>query len=205
MPKLTTKQQRILNFIETYIESNGQSPSLFEIKQFLGVKALSTVHQHIRALEQKGYLQKDTGAARGINYVMNAGRFIGEFIRVPMVGTITAGSPIEAVEEVEEYIPVYGLLDTHNPYALRVRGDSMIDAHVLDGDIIVVEKISVANNGDMVVALNENNEATLKKFYDEGERIRLQPANQKYEPIYYPKGQVQIQGRVLTTIRQHLL
>jgi repressor LexA len=206
MQKLTAKQQRILNFIETYIESNGQSPSLFDIQKFLGVKSLSTVHQHIRALENKGYLQRDTHSTRGINYVMNAGKHIGEFIRIPMVGTIIAGYPIDAVEEVDEYIMLpsnqLGNANQHQFFALKVKGDSMVDSFVTEDDLVVAVKTTSVRDGDMVVAINPDGEATLKHFYDEGERVRLQPANEKYQPIYYPKGGVEIQGKVVQLIRK---
>lgn len=207
MQRLTTKQQQILHFIENYIEEKQQSPSLFEIKNYLGVSALSTVHQHIKSLEVKGYLQKDNNSTRGINYIMNAGKFIGEFIRVPMVGTIIAGNPIDAVEQVEEYIslPAAQLksANMHQFYALKVKGDSMIDSYIKEGDIVVVLKTSVVRNGDMVVALNPEGEATLKHFYDEGKKVRLQPANPHYQPIIYAKGQVQIQGKVVQVIRRY--
>jgi repressor LexA len=206
MQKLTAKQQRILNFIETYIESNEQSPSLFDIQKFLGVKSLSTVHQHIRALENKGYLQRDTHSTRGINYVMNAGKHIGEFIRIPMVGTIIAGYPIDAVEEVDEYIMLpsnqLGNANQHQFFALKVKGDSMVDSFVTEDDLVVAVKTTSVRDGDMVVAINPDGEATLKYFYDEGERVRLQPANENYQPIYYPKGGVEIQGKVVQLIRK---
>lgn len=206
MQRLTAKQQQILNFIEQYIEVKNESPSLFEIKNYLGVSALSTVHQHIKALEAKGYLQKDSNSTRGINYIMNAGKFIGEFIRIPMVGTIIAGYPIDAVEQVEEYITVTAKelhsANMHQFYALRVKGDSMIDSYIKEGDIVIIQKTSSVHDGEMVVALNPEGEATLKHFYDEGPRVRLQPANPNYQPIYYPKGQVQIQGKVVQVIRR---
>jgi repressor LexA len=203
MPNLTTKQQRILDFIETYIDQNGNSPSLFDIQKFLGVRALSTVHQHIRSLEAKGLLSRDRNSARGINYIMNAGRFIGELIRVPMVGTIIAGYPIEAVEEVEFYLqlPSTTLQKNVEYYALKVKGDSMIDSYIMEGDLVVVEKRSTPKRGEMVVALTGNGDATLKHFYDEGAQVRLQPANPRYQPLIYPKGEVQVQGVVVKVIR----
>jgi repressor LexA len=197
-----------LDFIETYIDSNGSSPSLFDIKQFLGVNALSTVHQHIKALETKGYLQKDNNSARGINYVMNAGKYIGEFIRVPMVGTIIAGYPIDAVEDVEEYItmPSNQLRsgNMHEFFALRVKGDSMIESYIKEGDIVIAQKTTAPRDGDMVVALNGDGEATLKHFYDEGQQIRLQPANANYKPMFYKKGELQIQGKVIQVVRKYV-
>lgn len=206
MRELTAKQQRILDFIETYIDSNQKSPTLFDIQKFLGVKALSTVHQHIKALETKGFLQRDANSNRGINYVMNAGKFIGQFIRVPMVGTIVAGYPIQAVEDVSEYLqlPAGQLRQDEKYFALKVRGDSMIDSYVAEDDIVVVMETNRARNGEMVVALNADGEATLKYFYDEGARVRLQPANPQYKPIYLRKSEVQIQGRVVQVIRKYL-
>lgn len=210
MKQLTSKQERILNFIETYIDANGQSPSLFDIKQFLGVQALSTVHQHIKALEQKGYLQKDSHSSRGITYIMNAGKFIGEFIRIPMVGTIIAGFPIDAVQEIIDYIDVRVTSKNQRKftadkkfYALEVRGDSMIDSFIKEGDTVIVEQTTAAKPGDMVVALTRNSEATLKHYYPEGDRVRLQPANPNYPPLYFAKGEVEIQGRVVQVVREY--
>ncbi len=211
MKQLTGKQQRVLDFIETYISSNDESPTLFEIKKFLGVKALSTVHQHLRALEDKGYLSRDTNTERGINYVMNAGKFIGEFIKIPMVGTIVAGYPIEAVEEISEYIqvPAGDLKSTQDYIALRVKGDSMIESFILEGDVVIAEKTSAVRDGDMVVALVDNSEATLKYFYKEKSKdekkhkIKLQPANKNYEPFIYNPGEVEVQGRVVKVVRDY--
>lgn len=203
MKALTIKQQRILNFIESYIDSNEESPTLFDIQKFLGVKALSTVHQHIKALEAKGYLQRDANSNRGINYVMNAGKFIGQFIRIPMVGTIIAGYPIDAVQEITEYltIPNGDLAAGHKYFALRVKGDSMIDSYIAEGDIVVAIETTAVRDGEMVVALNTEGEATLKYYFDEGKQVRLQPANEKYKPIIYRKGEIQIQGKVVKVIR----
>ncbi len=205
MKKLTAKQQRILDFVETYIDSNQESPTLFNIQSFLGVKALSTVHQHIKALETKGYLERDANSNRGINYVMNAGKFIGQFIRIPMVGTIIAGYPIEAVEDVSEYIqlPARDFSTLEQYFALKVKGDSMIDSYIAEGDVIVALKTAQVRDGDMVVALNRDGEATLKYFFTEGKKIRLQPANPKYSPIILPKGDVLIQGKVVKVIRNY--
>lgn len=203
MKGTTVKQQRILDFVETYIESNGESPSLFDIQKFLGVKALSTVHQHIKSLESKGLLSRDANSARGINYVMNAGKYIGEFIRIPMVGTIIAGYPIEAVEDIDQYfqVPAGSLPKDGEYFALKVKGDSMIDLYIAEGDIVIVRKTSQVHNGEPVVGLDPNGNATLKLFYDEGDRIRLQPANPKYEPLYFNKGELQIQGKVVQVMR----
>lgn len=203
---LTIKQQKVLDFIETYIDSNNDSPTLFEIQKFLGVKALSTVHQYIKSLEQKGYLQKDANAARGINYIMNAGRYIGQFIRIPMVGTIVAGYPLEAVEEISEYLtfPSSSFSETKEYFALKVKGDSMVDSYIMEDDLVIVEKTHLVSDGDLVVALVDGGNATLKHFFKHADnQIRLQPANQKYKPFIYPVGEVEIQGKVVQIIRKY--
>jgi len=206
MSNLTTKQRHILQYIDEFIENNGDSPSLFEIQKFMGVKSLSTVHQYIKAIEEKGYLQKDSTAARGITYIMNAGKYIGQMIKIPMVGTIIAGYPIDAIEQISEYIkvPLDLKLDRNlDYYALKVRGDSMKDSYIAEGDIVIVLKTTIVKNGEMVVALTKNGEATLKHFYLEGDMIRLQPANIEYKSILIPKGDLQIQGKVIQVLRYY--
>lgn len=201
-PVLYPQQKKVLKFIEEYIASNGYAPTLTEIKDHLGVKALSTVHEHLIKLEDKGFLERDDGH-RNIRLKIKRGEYAGTLINVPMVGVITAGEPIDAIEEPEKEgvpLPEY-LVGNKQVYCLKVRGDSMIESLVSDGDIVVCEKVDFVNNGDMVVALLDDNTATLKKFYKEKNYVRLQPANPKYEPITVKN--VTIQGRVIAIFRKY--
>ncbi len=201
-PVLYPKQRKILHFIEEYISDNGFAPTLTEIKRFMGVKALSTVHEHLIKLEEKGFLERDDDN-RGINLRLKNGPFAGTFINVPLVGTIAAGQPIDAFEVPEKImVPIpKELVGNKHVYCLKVNGDSMIEELIKDGDIVVCEKVNHANRGDTVVALLEDNTATLKKFYPEASYIRLQPANPNYQPLKVRS--VTIQGRVVAIYRKY--
>jgi len=169
LPPLYPRQKKVLNFIEKYIEENGRTPTLSEIRDYLGVKSLSTVHWHLIQLERKGYIKRDR-ESKGIDLVITVGRFAGAVINIPLIGYITAGYPIDAIEHGEEVIPVpEQLIGKRNPdqlFCLSVRGESMIDSYVLDGDMVICEKIAgPPNNGDLVVALLDDGTATLKKIY----------------------------------------
>ncbi len=196
---LTSKQKKLLHFIEEYISSYGQSPDLFQIKDFLGLETLGSVHKHMSALELGGHLRRDS-AGKGLQYALAEGKFSGQFIKVPMVGTITAGQPIDAIELVEEYLEL-PLPAGREYFALKVRGDSMQDMFIEDGDTVVIAKGLQAQRGDVVVALNRENQATLKQFFMEADgRIRLQPANAAYAPMYYQVGEVAVQGVLVSVI-----
>ncbi len=178
MKKLTAKQQKILNFITQFTAGQGYPPSVREIGDAMGLKSPSTVHAHIKRLREMGYIEKDDHKTRAITVtggVLQPGR-------VPILGTVTAGQPILAVEDMEGYVP----FDTESHYgehfALRIRGDSMIEAGILDGDLIIVRKQSTARNGQIVVALLED-EATCKTFHMEQGHLWLLPENPAYEPI----------------------
>jgi len=206
---LYPRQKEILRFIEEYIDENIQAPTLTEIKNHIGVKSLSTVHAHMKRLEDKGLIEKDRSADRGINLILRAGKFAGEIIQVPLVGMIAAGSPIEAIEELGETIPLPAeLIGNKRVFALRVKGDSMIEYLIADGDTVVLEKREDADNGDVVVALLDDGTATLKEFYKEKDKktgksyIRLQPRNPKYEPIILHEG-ITIQGKLVAVLRKY--
>jgi len=201
-PVLYPKQRKILDFIEDYISEKGYAPTLTQIRNFMGVKALSTVHEHLIKLEEKGFLQRDDNN-RGIKLRLTQGRFAGKLINVPLVGTITAGEPIDAFEEPERVqVPLpQELVGDRRVYCLKVRGDSMIESLVGDGDIVICEKVDFANEGDMVVALLDDNTATLKRFYREKNYIRLQPSNPKYKPLLIKN--VTIQGKVIAIYRKY--
>lgn len=197
---LTPRQLEVLQHVVRFRNKNGYSPTLAELAEQLGISKV-TVFEHIVALEKKGALRRDKHKARSLE--LNPGVTVpGEVnLRLPLVGTIAAGVPIEAIENTET-------LDLHEMFSsslqtfvLQVRGDSMIDEHINDGDYVIVEKRDWATNGETVVALTDEGEATLKKFYRERNRIRLQPANSNYEPIYVDN--VQIQGVVIGVLRKY--
>lgn len=200
-PVLYPKQRQVLEYIEEFIDKNGYAPTLTEIKKFLGVSALSTVHEHLQKLEEKGYIQRLSGR-RGIRLLVDRDDIANSLVNVPLVALITAGQPIDAFEEPEpQQVPLPpGLVGNKRVFCLKVRGDSMIESLIADGDIVICEKVDFAKNGDTVVALLEDNTATLKKFYKERNHIRLQPANAKYSPIMV--NSVTIQGRVIAIYRK---
>jgi len=196
MSPLTKRQQEIFEYISSYIDKNNYSPTYEEIKDNFGLSALSTVHEHITELVNKGYLLRDEKSPRGIAVIPKK----KQYMEIPLLGLIRAGKPIEAIETVNEFIRIVREpFLKGNLYALKVEGDSMIEEGIFDNDIIIAKKQSVADNGDMVVAIIDENEATLKKFYVEKDKIKLQPANPKYEPIY--RKDVEIRGVVVKIIR----
>lgn len=184
---LTPKQKEVLDFIVNFINDRGYPPSYREIATGLELASPSTVHTHIQALRLRGYLhESDAGGAanRELEPTDKAVRW-GRAVILPLKGFITAGLPIEAVEEHETMaVPVDLVPDSMNSYILRVKGDSMVDEGILDGDYVIVERNPSPKNGEVVVALLDNAYATLKKFYRERDRIRLQPANKTMQPIY---------------------
>ena len=199
MQTLTKRQKQILDFIAKYIKKSGISPTYEEIGKRFKLSALSTVHQHVEALINKNYLLKNDNSSRGIEIK----KTVDDFIQIPLKGTIAAGQPIEAIEEKETIaIPKSSLPRSGNIYALKVAGDSMIEENINDGDIILVKKQNTAINGQKVVALIDNQEATLKQFYKEKKYIRLQPANKNFEPIIIKRdNEFAIQGVVLDVIK----
>lgn len=190
--KATDKQQRVLNFVNEEIIKNGYAPTVREICEALNLRSTSTVHGYLARLEKKGLIQKNALKPRTIRVVnkmnMAEQKFYTskEMVDVPIVGKVTAGAPILAVENIEDSFPLpIDFVGNSETFMLRVRGDSMIDAGILDGDLVLVKKQDTAKNGDIVVALIED-EATVKKFYKEKGFIRLQPQNQFMQPIIVP-------------------
>jgi repressor LexA len=199
MTTLTKKQAEIRDFIAEYSEEHGYAPSLTEIKDKFGVSTISTIHEHIANLIDKGIIKKVKGVARSLELVtLNAKQ---EFMSVPLVGVIAAGKPIEAIEVPDEAIEIARdkRFQDGDLYALRVRGNSMIGDGIFDGDFAIIKKQSWADNGDTAVAIIDDNEATLKRYYKEKGRIRLQPANPTFEPIF--RKNVEIRGIVIKIIR----
>lgn len=189
---LDHKAQSVLEYINDRI-NEGVPPSVREICGDLGIKSTSTVHKYLKLLEEEGYIQRDQNLNRSIKMPGSC------TTKVPLLGVVTAGQPILAVEQIEEYIPFKSRYGSEKDlFALRVRGESMLNAGILDGDIIVSRKVSNAENGAIVVALVED-EATVKRFYKEHGYFRLQPENDAFEPILVDE--VQILGRVISVMR----
>ncbi len=200
MPPITKKQSEVLDFIRKHLEENGYAPSYREIADHFGLSSPATVHGHVQALLEKGLITAgEEGEARSIELVEEAPR--GASIMLPLAGLITAGEPIEAVQDNEAMaVPADFVLDGENSYVLRVKGRSMIEDGILDGDFVVIERNPSPRNGEVVVALLDNAFATLKRFYRERNRIRLQPANSAMEPIFVQD--CIIQGVVRAVIRK---
>jgi repressor LexA len=203
---LTKRQKQVLDFIAGFVDENGYCPSFEEIARGLQLASLATVHKHISVLETKNYLRRGFNQSRSLELTA---RYVQEQRRpkpvteIPLLGRIAAGAPLEAVEqrEVLHFSDFAGHGDT---YALEVRGDSMIDDHICDGDMILLERVLQAHDGDIVVALVKGTDATLKRYYREsGDTVRLQPANATMKPILVPARDVQIQGRLLAVLRKY--
>ncbi len=189
MEKLTKRQEDALNFIKTYIVSHGYPPTVREIAEAIGVSSPATVQAHLDCLADKGYIKKGNNKNRTIE-LMVKNEFLPqneEVIEVPLLGKITAGNPIEAIENPNEYfsLPSYLVPKDKEVFTLKVSGDSMINAGILDGDIVIVERKNTARNGEIVVAMTEENEVTLKTFYKEKDHIRLQPENDTMNPFIF--------------------
>ena len=204
---LTKRQKQVLDFIAGFLDDNGYCPSYEEIAHGLELASLATVHKHISVLESKGYLKRGFNQSRSLElapkYLQEHRRAKPASLEVPLVGRIAAGAPVETMEqrEVLNFADFAGNKDT---FALAVRGESMIDDHICDGDLILVERIREAHDGDIVVALVAGSETTLKRFYREpGDMVRLQPANATLKPILVPSRDVQIQGRLLAVLRKY--
>ncbi len=202
---LPKTKQRVLQYLKDYIARHGYAPTLSEIAKHLDVSALSTVHEHIQFLEERGFIERADGEERGITItsaVKRLGQVLAKSISLPISGVIAAGSPIEAIEQRDQHLAVpEELVRGKNAYVLKVRGDSMIESFIADGDYVVVEKTDYAKDGDTVVALLDDGTATLKKMFKKRNFIRLQPANRTYSPIDVKS--VVIQGKVLGVIRQY--
>ena len=199
---LTKKQRQILDYVEEFVETNGYSPSYEEIAEHFGYSSLATVHEHLSNLEQKGFLRKNYNKSRSLEIVRAE---VGALaVELPLLGSVAAGLPIEAVPQDETISVPHDMVRRGNNYVLRVKGDSMIDEQIRDGDYIIVNSRQTADNGEMVVALVNDESATVKKFYRERDgRIRLQPANPTMQAMYYASHEVQIQGIVVGVIRKY--
>ncbi len=205
---LTKRQKEVLDFIADFVEERGYSPSYEELAQGLNLASLATVHKHIQGLESRSYLRRGFNQSRSIevsaNYIKERrkARQPSAPSAVPLAGRIAAGHPIEAIEG-QDTLHFSDFLGRGENYSLQVTGESMIEDHICPGDYVLVEKKPQPNDGEIVVALVDGSEATLKRFYREKDgRIRLQPANASMEPIYVQPDAVEIQGRVLAVLRK---
>jgi repressor LexA len=215
---LTAKQRELLLFIDARLKESGISPSFDEMREALDLKSKSGVHRLISALEERGFIRRLPNRARALEVVklpetrpsatVTAIRPVApapanDVIDVPLHGRIAAGTPIEALQGTEAFAVPAALLGPGEHYALEVAGDSMVEEGILDGDFALIRKIDNARDGDIVVALIDNEEATLKTYRREGRMIRLDPANSRYEPQRYDESRVQIQGRLAGLIRRY--
>ena len=197
------RQKQILEFLNEYIDKFGHAPTLVEIAKELGVKSLATVHEHLQTLERKGLIKKSSGLVRGIELIDKKISDVVRGIELPLMGFIAAGSPIEPYTDPAARFTVSpNLVAPHKKsYVLQVKGESMIEDGILDGDFVVVEETKDVRNGDIVVAMINNGVVTLKRFFKEPDRVRLEPANSTMQPIY--ARDVTIQGRVTSVIRRY--
>lgn len=200
---LYRRQKQILEYLADYIKSHGHAPTLVEIAKKLGVRSLATVHEHLQTLEKKGVLKRSSGISRGIEIIDQK---IGELVRgveLPLLGFIAAGSPIEPYVDPNATFAVTPNMVAANKkaYVLQVKGESMVEDGILDGDFVVVEETNQARDGDIVVAMIENGVVTLKRFFKESGRVRLEPANSSMQPIYAKN--VAIQGKCVGVIRRY--
>ena len=207
------RKQKILHHIAATLRARGYPPSVREITRAVGLSSTSAVHHHLEALEREGYLERGAAQSRALRLTPTAALSLGlsselvpqsiaaEAHVVPIVGEVAAGGPIEAYQDASESMAVPEILaPSGDAYVLRVRGDSMIDAHIADGDFVLIRPQTTAQNGDIVVAQVEENAVTLKRFFREKDRVRLQPANANYPPQFYPD--VRINGKLIGVIRR---
>ena len=207
------RKHRIIEYIATTVRESGYPPSVREIAAAVGLASTSAVHHHLSALEKEGLLERDATQSRAIRLTpaalmtTSSGRDLltrpAEPLgaSIPVIGEIAAGGPIEAYQDASETVMVPEIINASSgTYVLRVRGDSMVDAHIMDGDLVVIREQETAHDGDIVVAQVEENSVTLKRFFKERNRVRLQPANEAYEPQFYDD--VRIQGKLVGVIRR---
>jgi len=204
---ITRRQREVYDFISEFVQKHNYAPSFQEIGEGLKLTSLATVHKHITNLEKKGLLTRDYNRSRSIDLLPPKGRLkqamaVNTTMVLPLLGRIAAGQPIEAMQTAET-ISLADFVRSKEVFVLEVRGDSMQDEHILDGDYVLVEKTKTAHNGEIVVALVDGSDATLKRFYREGDTIRLQPSNVNMKAIMVPAAAVELQGRVIGVLRKY--
>jgi repressor LexA len=200
---LTKRQREILTYLTAYSEQNGFAPSFEEIARQFSYNSLATVHEHLTNLERKGYIKRHYNESRAIEIMPTEAT--PRAVELPLLGTVAAGMPIEALEDNETFtVPDAMIGRGGNHYVLRVRGNSMVDEQIRDGDFVVINERQSADNGEMVIAMLNGSSATVKKFYRERDgRIRLQPANETMTPIYVHENDISIQGIVVGVLRRY--
>jgi repressor LexA len=197
---ITRRQKEILDYLRKFLDQRGYSPTLEEIADHFSLASLNGVYKHLRALEERGFIRRLTNQARSIQLVDPEST---SSPLLPLLGYVTAGQPVETIVNVEQIAVPESFQTRGNNYVLQVQGESMIEEHIQDGDYVIIEQRSEARNGETVVALIDGEKATLKKFYREQDKIRLQPANQTLEPIWTTEEKVQIQGVVVGIMRKY--
>ena len=199
---LTRRQKQILDFVGRHIERRGYAPTLEEIGEHFGLSSLATVHKHLTNLQKKGLIKRDWNRSRALELVPTAVKV--QAVELPLLGRVAAGSPIEAITSMETIFVPESMVGRQETYVLQVKGDSMIEEQIRDGDYVIVENRQSARDGEMVIALLDGENATLKKLYREGGgRVRLQPANAALSPIYVDQSRLRIQGVVIGVLRKY--
>lgn len=202
IPVVYKRQAQILDYLRQYIQTNGSAPTLRQIADALGLSSLATVHEHLRSLEEKGLIKRTAGRMRAMELTDAPTNMITDGLQIPILGFIAAGAPLEPYTDPNATlaIPSGFVSGSKRVFVLQVRGESMIEEQIRDGDYVIIEQTNDANNGEIVVALLDNGMATLKRFFKETTRIRLEPANAKMSPIFAKN--VRIQGKVVGLIRK---
>jgi repressor LexA len=198
---LTRRQREILDYLQEFIQEHGYAPSLEEIGRRFGLSSLATVHKHLSNLQEKGFIRRSWNRSRSVELV--SARTGQRAVELPLLGYVAAGAPIEAIASAETIAVPEDLVGRRDTYVLRVRGESMIDEQIRDGDFVIVEDRKTAENGEMVIALLGGADVTLKKFYRDNGLVRLQPANASMEPLVVDADHVQVQGVVVGIMRKY--
>ncbi len=199
---LTRRQKEILDFLARHIERKGYAPTIEEIGEHFGLSSLATVHKHLTNLQQKGLIKRQWNRSRALELVPADVKV--RAVELPLLGRVAAGTPIEAVSGTETIFVPEDMVGRRDTYVLQVKGDSMIDEHIRDGDYVIVESRKSARDGEMVIALLDDDKVTLKKLYREvGGRVRLQPANARLKPLYVDGDALRVQGVVIGVLRKY--
>ncbi|MFN8096183.1 MAG: transcriptional repressor LexA [Vicinamibacteria bacterium] len=199
---VTRRQKEMMDFLDEYIERNGYAPTIEETAEHFGLRSLATVHKHLTNLQKKGLIKRDWNRSRALELVPTAVKV--QAVELPLLGRVAAGSPIEAITSMETIFVPENMVGRQETYVLQVKGDSMIEEQIRDGDYVIVENRQSARDGEMVIALLDGENATLKKLYREGGgRVRLQPANAALSPIYVDQSRLRIQGVVIGVLRKY--
>jgi len=199
---VTRRQKEMMDFLDDYIDKNGYAPTIEETADHFGLRSLATVHKHLTNLQKKGLIKRDWNRSRALELVPTTVRV--QAVELPLLGRVAAGSPIEAITSSETIFVPEDMVGRQETYVLQVKGDSMIEEQIRDGDYVIVENRRSARDGEMVIALLDGENATLKKLYREGGgRVRLQPANASLSPIYVDQDRLRVQGVVIGVLRKY--